>query len=88
MNLHQEHHFEAEICRHLSAHGWLHAEGDAAGYDRRHGLFLPDLLAWIEATQPDSWRRLSDTHGPQLGAQLTVEHAQLLANAALVGVKT
>jgi hypothetical protein len=36
MNLHQERHFEAEICQHLAANGWLHAEGDAAGYpDRR-----------------------------------------------------
>src|SRR5690242_9322799 len=63
MNLHQEHHFEAEICAHLAAHGWLHAEGDAAHYDRTHGLYLPDLLAWIEATQPDSWQRLTRTHG-------------------------
>jgi hypothetical protein len=22
-NLHQEHHFEAEICQHLAANGWL-----------------------------------------------------------------
>lgn len=28
-NLHQEHHFETEICAHLAAHGWLHADGDA-----------------------------------------------------------
>lgn len=55
MNLHQEHHFEREICAHLAAHGWLYAEGDAARFDRASGLFLPDLLAWIEATQPESW---------------------------------
>jgi type I restriction enzyme R subunit len=42
-NLHQEHHFEAEICQHLSATGWLYAEGDAASFDRANGLFLPDL---------------------------------------------
>ena len=36
MNLHQEHHFEREICAHLAAHGWLYAEGDAAHYDRQH----------------------------------------------------
>jgi len=28
--LHREIHFEAEICVHLAAHGWLHAEGDTA----------------------------------------------------------
>ena len=66
MALHQEVHFEAEICQHLVAHGWLYAEGDAAHFDRTHGLFTPDLLAWVEATQPESWQRLSKTHGPAL----------------------
>ena len=70
MNLHQEHHFEREICAHLATNGWLYAEGDAAHYDRQHGLFLPDLLTWVEATQPDSWQRLLKTHGPQLGERL------------------
>lgn len=66
MNLHQEHHFEREICAHLSAKGWLHAEDDTAQFDRANGLFLPDLLAWVEATQSDSWQRLSKTHGAAL----------------------
>lgn len=70
MNLHQEHHFEREICAHLAANGWLYTDGDAAQYDRANALFLPDLLAWIEATQPDSWQALSKTHGPQLGQRL------------------
>jgi type I restriction enzyme, R subunit len=61
MNLHQEHHFEREICAHLAAHGWLYAEGDAAKFDRASGLFLPDLLVWVEATQPESWQRLAKT---------------------------
>jgi type I restriction enzyme R subunit len=64
--LHQEHHFEAEICQHLAAHGWLYAEGDAARFDRASGLFLPDLLAWVEATQPDNFQRLAKTHGAAL----------------------
>ncbi|WP_058196087.1 type I restriction endonuclease subunit R [Xanthomonas translucens] len=64
MNLHQEHHFEKEICAHLAASGWLHEEGDADLFDRASGLLLPDLLAWIEATQPDSLQRLVKTHGP------------------------
>ncbi|NIK43235.1 type I restriction endonuclease subunit R [Xanthomonas arboricola] len=66
MNLHQEHHFEKEICAHLTANGWLHEEGDAGLFDRASGFFMPDLLAWIEATQSDSWRRLGKTHGPAL----------------------
>ena len=66
MNLHREIHLEAEICRHLAQHGWLHDEGDAALFDRGSGLFLPDLLAWVEATQPESYQRLARTHGAAL----------------------
>lgn len=66
MHLHREHHFEAEICAHLAAHGWAYDEGDAALFDRDNGLFQPDLLAWVEATQPDSYHRLTKTHGAQL----------------------
>ncbi len=64
--IHQEHHFESAICEHLSQNGWRYAEGDAAHYDRQNALFLPDLLAWIETTQPDSWQALSKTHGASL----------------------
>ncbi|SIP87726.1 type I restriction enzyme, R subunit [Aromatoleum tolulyticum] len=63
MNLHQEIHFESAICEHLGGHGWLYVEGDAAHYDRQNALFLPDLLAWLEATQPESWQQLAKTHG-------------------------
>lgn len=69
-NLHQEHHFETEICQHLGANGWLYAESDAASFDRANGLFPPDLLNWIEATQPDSYQRLNKTHGPALPSVL------------------
>ncbi|WP_079436973.1 type I restriction endonuclease subunit R [Zoogloea sp. LCSB751] len=66
MGLHQEHHFESAICEHLGRHGWFYAEGDAAHYDRQNALFLPDLLAWVETTQPESWQTLSKTHGASL----------------------
>jgi len=70
MNLHREHHFEREICDYLATHGWLYAESDAEHYDRTHGLYLPDLLAWIEATQRDSWQRLTRTHGAAVGERI------------------
>ncbi|ATD67913.1 type I restriction endonuclease subunit R [Luteimonas chenhongjianii] len=70
MNLHQEHHFEREICEHLAANGWLYADGDAAHYDRPSALYLPDLVAWLQATQPESWEALAKTHGPQATARL------------------
>lgn len=70
MNLHREHHFEREICEHLGAQGWLYAEGDAQHFERTRGLYLPDLMAWIEATQPDSWERLTKAHGPAMAERL------------------
>ena len=66
MALHREIHFEETICAHLAANGWLYADADAALFDRVNGLFLPDLLAWVEATQPDNWQRLNKTHGAAL----------------------
>ena len=70
MNLHQEHHFEREICERLAANGWLYAEADAAHYDRQHALYLPDLVAWLQATQADSWEALAKAHGAQVQAVL------------------
>ena len=63
MSLHKEISFELEICQHLAAHGWLYAEGDAAGYDRARALFPADLLAWVQATQPKAWDTLAKNHG-------------------------
>ncbi len=63
MSIHKEISFENEICQHLSQHGWLHAEGDAAGYDRARALFPADVLAWVQATQPQAWETIAKNHG-------------------------
>jgi type I restriction enzyme R subunit len=63
MALHKEISFETEICQHLASHGWLYAEGDAAGYDRARALYPADVLAWVQATQPKAWETLSKNHG-------------------------
>lgn len=65
MNLHKEVNLEIEICRHLSAHDWLHAEGDAANYDRARALFPADVLIWVQATQAQAWQTLVKNHGAQ-----------------------
>lgn len=70
MSLHKEISFESEICEHLAAHGWLYAEGDAAGYDRARALFPADVLAWVQATQPEAWEVLTKNHGSQAGEVL------------------
>ena len=63
MSLHKEINFETEICEHLAANGWLYAEGDGAKYDRARALFPEDVLAWVQATQPQAWDAIVKNHG-------------------------
>lgn len=63
MSIHKEIRFEDEICAHLGAHGWLDEPGSAALYDRKRALFAPDLVAWVQETQPKVWESLSRSHG-------------------------
>jgi type I restriction enzyme R subunit len=70
MSLHKEISFETEICQYLGAHGWLHAEGDAANYDRARALFPADVLAWVQTTQPEAWETLTKNHGAQASETL------------------
>ena len=63
MALHNEIEFERDICHHLAAHGWLYAEGDAKGYDTPRAIFPADVLAWVQATQPQAWDALTKSHG-------------------------
>ena len=63
MNLHKEISFEDEVCDYLASHGWLYTPGDNALYDRARALFAPDLLAWVQETQPKAWEALSKNHG-------------------------
>lgn len=72
MSLHQEIHFETEICEHLAANGWLYSQGDASGYDRARALFPADVLAWVQATQPKAWAALEKNHGAEAGEVLLV----------------
>ncbi|MBA4263008.1 MAG: type I restriction endonuclease subunit R, partial [Comamonadaceae bacterium] len=74
MALHNEIEFENDICEHLAAHGWLYAapgsEGDAKGYDTARALFPADVLAWVQATQPQAWEVLQKNHGAAAEAVL------------------
>lgn len=70
MSLHQEIHFETEICAHLGGHGWAYAEGEAARYDRKLALFPEDVLSWIQAAQPTAWATLVKNHGASAGDTL------------------
>jgi type I restriction enzyme R subunit len=70
MSLHKEIEFENDICAHLAAHQWFYSEGDAAQYDRARALFPADVLAWVQATQPQAWESLQKNHGAAAEAVL------------------
>lgn len=70
MSLHKEIEFENDICNHLAANGWMFAEGDAKGYDTPRALFPADVVAWVQATQPEAWAALSKTHGTNADSML------------------
>lgn len=65
MSLHKEISFETEVCDYLAANGWFYIEGDATHYDRALALFPPDVLAWVQETQPKAWEALRKNHGTQ-----------------------
>lgn len=64
MSLHKEKAFEDGICAAMAARGWLYEESAAKDYDRARALFLPDLLSWMQAAQPEAWQALEKSHGP------------------------
>jgi type I restriction enzyme R subunit len=70
MSLHKEIAFEDGICAHLATDGWVFDTGAADRYDRARALFPDDLIAWVQASQPDAWASLAKSHGPAAGAQL------------------
>lgn len=53
---HLESAFESEIVTHLTAHGWH--QGERTAYRRDLGLDHTELLAFLPATQSQSWDRL------------------------------
>lgn len=79
-DLHREIHFEDAICLHLAGHGWLYTEGDAERYDRDRALFLPDLVAWLEATQPDAWAALGKAHGDSVRLDVLADRLRKCLN--------
>lgn len=54
---HNERNFQDAIVQHLSSQGWLTSKGNA-GYDKERALYVPDLLAWLEETDPDNFHRI------------------------------
>ncbi|MBI4807958.1 MAG: type I restriction endonuclease subunit R [Nitrosomonadales bacterium] len=70
MTLHKEIEFENDICAHLAAHNWLYAKNDHTGYDRARAVFPADIVAWVQATQPQAWETLTKNNGTAAEAVL------------------
>ncbi|HRE03873.1 MAG TPA: hypothetical protein PLV68_21435, partial [Ilumatobacteraceae bacterium] len=52
MSAYLERHFEAELCEHLAAHGWLYSADDSL-YDRDLALVPEDVFGWLGDTQAE-----------------------------------
>ena len=63
---HYESTLETLFADHLSANGWF--VGSATNYSRDLGLDPVELLAFVQATQPKEWKRLSTMHGTEAAA--------------------
>jgi type I restriction enzyme, R subunit len=53
--------FEAAIEDHLKASGY--AEGDPNSFDRERAIFPAEFIAFVRATQPETWQALEKLHG-------------------------
>jgi len=58
---HHEVRLENYITEKLVAQGWL--EGQSGHYDQQRALYPEDVVAWIQATQPDVWDKLVKLNG-------------------------
>lgn len=65
---HQEKHFEAYVVSKLKAQGWQ--VGDTHQYDTERALYPDDLIAWLEATQPEKWTKLQKDNGARASEML------------------
>ncbi|MCK9295787.1 MAG: DEAD/DEAH box helicase family protein [Desulfobulbaceae bacterium] len=54
--------FESAIVASLTQHGG-YEEGQAADYSQELGLFKAEVLAFLHATQPMAWERITAVHG-------------------------
>ena len=73
---HRETHFETYIVQKLKTNSW--EVGDTKGYNNEYALYPQDLVAWLEATQPDKWEKLKRDHADNPHGALMERLAKLL----------
>ncbi len=62
MDIKTEHTFETAIVQSLVENGG-YSEGNAPDYSPELGMFKYDVLAFLQNSQPERWRRISEIHG-------------------------
>ena len=89
---HHEKHFEHYIVEKLKAQDWL--VGTTSGYNIEHALYPEDLVAWLQDTQDDKWKKLVAANATKATEVLTClsadSRAQVddtLAKALAAGAK-
>ena len=86
MSIHKEISFEVEICARLTAHGWLHSEGDAALYDRARALVSADVK--LTRAADVKLAHLQDRSLTEEGAVLTGEEVTSRNPRSIVCVRS
>ena len=77
MTITREEAFEANIEAHLLAHGWTSVA--PGSYDRKHGLFPSEVIAFVKASQPKAWAQLAHRHGGEALAEAKFTEAVVRA---------
>ena len=65
----REFQFEKEICAEMAQRGWLHSHDDS-GYDRPNAVYTPDLIAWLEVSNPKELAAIREYFGADAEAEL------------------
>lgn len=72
--------FEKEICAEMAKRGWLHSRDDE-GYDRPNAVHLPDLLAWLEQSNPRELAELKEFFGSDTDSELLKRFSRAVENS-------
>jgi len=78
MAAHHEVHFEQYITEQLVKNGWK--EGHTTHYDQQRAIYPEDVIAWVQATQPDAWHKLNKLHGANVQPVLLERLGKALAS--------
>ncbi|MBP6398788.1 MAG: hypothetical protein KA340_12970, partial [Saprospiraceae bacterium] len=65
MSLTTEKTFETALVQHLVENGG-YAQGDAGHYNPDYGLFVPEVLAFLQSSQPQKWEKITGIHGAEV----------------------